>query len=450
MSDEDESEDINGADDSLSFTGDTGPFLPKPTLDALNALFRTGGAFDPQINKSFQSAFNPSLKKALQSAVEPEIIKAWRSQLSSISKNLAAGAALNYPSYKTTSVKSRTAYSPDMNGPGDYFQPWEGVIGSFAELQEAVARISQHHPGTTFLWRGQQGAEWPLHSSLFRQAWKAKGVRDPSQTHRESEPFPTDQDMNEAEGRILSYIRDHWGFEDASALSTFARLQHFGAPTRFLDVSRNPLIAAWFATEKHSNTDIEDYDCRLFALAATRVAANPEQHKEDMRVSRIDVATAAAVEPFWHRPWEGSDDQDSGFGEWGTGRIRRFWIPPHYESRIAAQNAAFILDGVPVKSPDLSRYYPKGNGRDGLWSLADRLAASSISVRFSRPNRAVGSRIAATLPPSFTFRIKADAKYEIRQTLEERYSYSKSTIYPDIQGAAQAIRDDLFELLEDL
>lgn len=249
-------------------------------------------------------------------------------------------------------------------------------------------------------------------------------------TTSEANPFPTDQDMTRAEQRILSYIREQWGFEDASALSTFARLQHFGAPTRFLDVSRNPLIAVWFATEKHQELNVDDYDGRLFALATTRVAAT--------------------AEPFLASPMEGVNDENSGFGEWGTGRIRRFWIPPHYESRIAAQNAAFILDGVPVESPNLSKYYIKGSGQEGRWSLADRLAAASISVRFSKASRPAGSTIAATLPPSFTFRITANAKKEIRHVLEERYSYSRSTIYPDIQGAAQALRDDLPELLKDL
>lgn len=207
-------------------------------------------------------------------------------------------------------------------------------------------------------------------------------------------------------------------------------------------MSRNPLIAARFATEEHAEAEIEDADARIFALATTRVAATPEQHHKDFEASRIDLETVALFKPFWDVEANADWIENSGFGEWGTGRIRRFWIPPHYEARIAAQNAAFILDGVPVDSPDLEKYYPKGCGRPGSWRLADRLAASSISVRFSRPRPGAGSNIAKTIPPSYTFRITAEAKRQIRMELEDRYSYDKSTIYPDIQGAAQAIRND--------
>lgn len=202
MSDADKPDDVNGRDDAdkpSSLIGDTRPFFPKSTLDAINFMFRTGGAFDallkpggafdPQISKGFQT-LNPGLNKALEDAFEPQLAGIWRDHALSVSRNLAAAAALNYPSYKTISVESSTAYSPEMKGPADYFQPWESVIDSFAGLQEAVARISRHHPSSTFLWRGQQDADWPLHSSLFRHVWKAKGVRDPSEDHERSEPLP--------------------------------------------------------------------------------------------------------------------------------------------------------------------------------------------------------------------------------------------------------------------
>jgi hypothetical protein len=437
---------------------------PVPGFDALSSYFgsdyfRSIAGFDELFKPG--GAWNAMLGNATKGLLTPELLEKFNRQvnigerttqrlldqfgsmpLASISKNLAAGAALNYPNYRPSPAKRGTAYSAEMNSPSDYFSPWEGVIEDFADLQAAVTTILNHHPGTTFLWRGQQNAKWPLHSSLFRAVWKAKGVQDPSQPHRSSEPFPTDHDMQKAETRILSAIREQWRFEDASALSTFARLQHFGAPTRLLDVSRNPLIAAWFATEEHAEAEVEEADARIFALATTRVAATPEQKDRDFEASRVDLDTAALFKPFWDVDLSADGIEDTGFGEWGTGRIRRFWVPPHYETRIAAQNAAFILDGIPVDSPDLDKYYPKGRGRTESWRLADRLAASSISVRFSRPRPGAGSNIAKTMPPSYTFRVTAEAKRQIRMELEDRYSYNKSTIYPDIQGAAQAIRND--------
>lgn len=359
-----------------------------------------------------------------------------------ISKNLMAGAALGYKNYRPQPPGRQAVYSSDMSRPADYFEPWERVINSFSDLQESVTLICGHHPDSTFLWRGQQNAEWPLHSSLYRRLWEAKGVHGPNKTHRETEPFPTEDDMVEAEIRILSAVREKWSFPDPAALSAFARLQHFGAPTRLLDVTRNPLIAAWFAVEKSFKDADENADARLFALATTPVARTKSQANHDMQVSRIDLDTASSFVPFWHIGEEDKEDI-SVLGNWGTGRIRRFWIPPHYEQRIAAQNAAFVLDGIPANIAELNKYYVKGGGQEGVWSLADRLAASSIGVRFSSPGRGAGKNIAEATPPSFTFRITSEAKLKIRKELEERYSYNRSTIYPDIQGVAQSIRDDL-------
>ncbi|MBN6752992.1 FRG domain-containing protein [Kocuria palustris] len=404
----------------------------------------------PSISDAIDRVLRAS-RISIGSDLEKTITNSFRAISSGvISKNLIDAAALNYSRYQPPSAKNKTAYSPEMQSPSDYFSPWEGVINDFSDLQNVISRIFDHHPSSTFLWRGQQDAAWALHSSLFRKVLDAKGVRRPNESHRASEPFPTEQDLIEVEERILSHIRSDWRFEDTSALSTFARLQHFGAPTRLLDVSRNPLIAAWFAVERHVDSTVDEGDSRLFALAATRVPESDtdQQSGHAMQVSRIDLETASSYVPFWHINSRLNEDVNAGFGEWGTGRIRRFWIPPQYETRISAQNAAFILDGVPLDVTELNKYFKMGRGRSGVWSLADRLAATSIGARFSLPGQGAGKQISRTLPPSYTFRITGDAKKSIRKELEERFAYTKSTIYPDIQGAAQAIGNipDIFSI----
>lgn len=39
--------------------------------------------------------------------------------------------------------------------------------------------------------------------------------------------------------------------------STLAKMQHFGLPTRLLDISRNPLVSLWFACQKSKSDNIE-------------------------------------------------------------------------------------------------------------------------------------------------------------------------------------------------
>jgi FRG domain len=359
------------------------------------------------------------------------------------SGNLSAARALGYRPLRGTDAKAATVYSNDMTSYSTYFEEWELELDSFDDFLRAVTRLSELHPEFTFLWRGQRDANWPLHSSLFRAIWKAKGVRSPDESHRSSEPFPTEEEMVSAEASILAFVRQDWRFEDLGAMSTFAKLQHFGAPTRLLDVSRNPLIAAWFATEQSEET--EGKDCRIFALATGTLPTNDVEKTKQTLSSRVDSTEAAQPDPFWQFL---ENEKVRAEHEWGTGRVRRFWIPPLYESRIAAQNAGFVLDGVPLASPDLDQHFHRTGDRVP-WTYADRLASASITTRFSKPSRRVGERIATALPPSFTFRISARAKQEIRRVLNDRFSYNYATIYPDIQGAARAMSSRLRELFKD-
>jgi hypothetical protein len=355
--------------------------------------------------------------------------------------NLSAARSLHYRPLKSVGALRTTAYSTEMTTSSTYFEQWEATVDSFDEFQAESAKLMDNNRDFSFLWRGQRDADWPLHSSLFRELCRARGVRAPHQEHRAEEPFPTEADMVRAEAAILEHIRDNWRFDDPSAMSTFARLQHFGAPTRLIDVSRNPLIAAWFATEANGETD--EKDCRIFALATSTLPEDNEERSKQKQSSRISEVDASHTVPFWHVM---ESDEKRGESLWGTGRLRRFWIPPLYESRISAQNAGFILDGVPLDSPDLDKYFLKPGGNEP-WKIADRLASGSISVRFSHTGKPVGRNLAKQLPPSFTLRITAKAKREIRRILNDRYSYSHATIYPDIQGAAEGIRQGLKDLI---
>ncbi len=356
---------------------------------------------------------------------------------------LSAVRSLHYPSLKNVDGDGTTVYSPEMTKSSTYLEQSELELNSFDEFQRESSKLMENHPEFNFLWRGQRDADWALHSSLFRELWRIKGVRAPDQKHRSEEPFPTESDMVDAELRILQFVRDQWRFDDAGAMTTFARLQHFGAPTRLLDVSRNPLIAAWFATETNEETD--DDDCRIFALATSTLPGDSAERSRQVESTRIGSSDANQSLPFWHAL---ENNEVRAEKQWGTGRLRRYWIPPLYEGRIAAQNAGFILDGVPLSSPDLDKFFLKANSKTP-WKLADRLASGSISARFSHAGKRVGRRLARQLPPSFTFRITAKAKHEIRRILDNRYSYNQATIYPDIQGAAQAISGNLTALLKE-
>lgn len=97
------------------------------------------------------------------------------------------------------------------------------------------------------MWRGQADAHWPLHSSGFRRIL----LSDPWLKGRESELIHYEESLLEQathsgyrfhEGRLLTDIE------------LLAKLQHHGAATRLVDMTRNVLIALYFSCREHMGT----------------------------------------------------------------------------------------------------------------------------------------------------------------------------------------------------
>src|SRR5207247_327818 len=68
-----------------------------------------------------------------------------------------------------------------------------------------------------------------------------------------------------------------------SVLSQLAVLQHYGTPTRIIDVTFNPLIGLWFAVEQQWGDDgaprNENVDGRLFAIDVSDRLINEDEEK---------------------------------------------------------------------------------------------------------------------------------------------------------------------------
>ncbi len=111
--------------------------------------------------------------------------------------------------------------------------------------------------------------------------------------------------------------------------------------------------------------------------------------------------------------------------------------PPAYDPRISAQNAAFILDGVPITSSKIAPYF-KIEG-SSYWRRNDLLASASIYAKMFRPT-AKPQYNARNFAPTFSFRITAKAKHEIRDVMESRFGYRRSYIYPDMSGLASHLK----------
>lgn len=158
----------------------------------------------------------------------------------------------------------------------------------------------------------------------------------------------------------------------------------------------------------------------------------------DSRVFCFYVGEWVGLQGDWgtqELPWrDWQAPQDRIIQGWGTGSLRRVWRPPVYNPRIAAQNGAFLVDGVPFGYPGSNTFYKSpGVGRE-RWGIGEVRDASAIPFRLNDATRAKQTDVSS---PAFTFRIAASARKEIRNRLELNYGYSAASLYNDLYGLAQ-------------
>ena len=130
--------------------------------------------------------------------------------------------------------------------------------------------------------------------------------------------------MKGIEQEIITDIH-RWGLHNTSRgrqsiLESLATLQHFGAPTRLIDVTFNAYTGLWFAVEEkyndHGERAYEDTDGRIFAIDVTQRLIN-------------EIDSLRSWEDRRKRPWSRLSNN-----QWCTQAFA--WRPPPFEARIAA------------------------------------------------------------------------------------------------------------------
>ncbi len=128
-----------------------------------------------------------------------------------------------------------------------YASTWQEFIAQSAEL------------GDDWVFRGES-SDWSLRTSLDRARERA-GV--------EPEKAP------EAERKLLREFSRRYHLyspqppRDNELLEWLAVMQHHGAPTRLLDWTYSPFVAAFFAFEKAERTKTTNGDCFVWAIDVT-------------------------------------------------------------------------------------------------------------------------------------------------------------------------------------
>lgn len=318
------------------------------------------------------------------------------------------------------------------------FDHWEDRVTSWAEAELWISDIVQRMPGRLFCWRGVSNAEYGLYSSLFRALASSK-----------PDPMPTEQDMQEAELRILELARQRFR-TDAPTLELLASLQHFGAPTRLIDVTMNALIALYFAVSGTRASD-ESSDGRLFAFGFSRRDISA---RHGATIVARDMDAQRQDEWFTTRalPWKNASEATTIHkrDKWRTS-APILWRPARWQDdqRPWMQQAAFLFSGLASidgggdsaaryksNSPDRSSPRVPVEVYTGTTNLLLALGAANSE---RRPSDAVHLK-------TYTLKIAHEAKEQIRDHLERAFDITDSRLFPDMAGMAERIGDTIREM----
>lgn len=283
---------------------------------------------------------------------------------------------------------------------GWFFEPRNA-----SEVMTAIARVGTHGSNHRFAWRGLANCNYALTSSLHRQLL-------------DEGASVTEDVLLEREERTLEEAR-RWGLgveggQLVDDLQLLADLQHFGVPTRLIDVTSNPMTALWFATERivrrqsgHSATGL-------------LVALNMPWYNE--------IATKGRPETVFKTV--GSPAATLGDLKGGLSTKRRAGLKletPFVVSssmpnpRLRAQEGYFIASAHPPESvapmSSLQIRVPQGESSEVRTLLTEDKERG----------------LPKTLPFVAIF-IKSSVKKQLRTYLRLTYSRTAKTLFPDYQG----------------
>ncbi|MGQ7787179.1 FRG domain-containing protein [Nesterenkonia sp. K-15-9-6] len=287
---------------------------------------------------------------------------------------------------------------------GWYFEP-----GSASEVMTVIARVGTHGSNHRFAWRGLANCNYSLTSSLHRQL-----VTEGADV--------TEKLLTEREESILDEAR-RWGLgveggQLVDDLQLLADLQHFGVPTRLIDVTSNPMTALWFATEKVAHTS--DSTQSNYSATGLLVALNMPWYNEVETESSPQTVFKTVGRPpaTVGELAEGLATKRRAGIELETPFVVSSSMP---NPRLRAQEGYFIASSHPENSTpplvSLNIEVPPGDPEEVRTLLTeDKRRGLPRSLPFVAIF--IGSRV----------------KEQLRNYLRMTYSRTAKTLFPDYQG----------------
>lgn len=198
----------------------------------------------------------------------------------------------------------------------------EDRIESWSKFEEAIVEyISSPSWSGKFAFRGQGNSRWPLRSSLLRSITKDFPKLGVVKLERQA--------IEHFAARAANYLPVTPDRDPTDWLAWWPLMQHYGAPTRLLDWTRSPFVAAYFAVEDLK----EDVDGVVYLVHFERV------NKATIEATQKPLLDSTFVKETWDdilkKPY-----------------LIRFTVPQHMTDRVAAQQGMYSICKSPLMDHD--------------------------------------------------------------------------------------------------
>jgi hypothetical protein len=261
----------------------------------------------------------------------------------------------------------------------------EPTVSSWKELRDVLEDLAS--AGWAF--RGHSDAGWPLESSLTRYLTTFGGAPD-KWLARETKILKT---FKRKAHLLLSGTP-----ESDETLEWLALMQHHGAPTRLLDFTWSPYVAAFFALERATN------DAAIWAISSGRSVPNFRGFHISKLLNQI------------------------------LGLDRPEAVTPRHPRKFEEPAAG----GVRTKR---ERYPPAMMGEPVLMNQRMTTQAGTFVI----PTMRVDAPLESIVPASSIFKVRLLTKSLRRETMDRLYNMNinNATLFPGIDGLARSLAFEL-------
>lgn len=222
----------------------------------------------------------------------------------------------------------------------EFLERVKTVRGDLADQKgDEVDRIGEEH-GVWF--RGQPSSGLPLMPEIYRDPYKGAQEAEIRQ---------------EFQARALQLVQ---GIHPTTKWQWYFLMRHYGAPTRLLDWTDNPLVALFFAVDETARKGF-DPGCDACVWVVNPWSLN-ELLKRDKRLVRKKIEIKGPMLPEWEEADEWLPDLEEAFATGDRVKVSSPAAidPPHIDRRVAVQGSRFVIFGT---NKDMRAMPPQGSKR---------------------------------------------------------------------------------------